>query len=248
MTEAGKRDTREERVVPRDDGSGMRRSFHVDLRRDARLGRWVLAVIFTALCAAATSSAMMSASATVSTPQSTPWTVYHGDATGSGLATSVSSVNTTAPEWTSPALDGQLYGEPLFYSARVYVGTEDNTVYALSSSGGTIVWSTHLGAPVPARSLPCGDITPEVGITGTPVIDPVRAELFVVADELVDGSPHHMLVGLSTTSGQVMLTQDVDPPGADPAALLQRTGLTLDAGQVVFGMGGNYGDCSTYNP
>jgi len=189
---------------------------------------------------------MMSASATVSTPQSTPWTVYHGDATGSGLATSVSSVNTTAPEWTSPALDGQLYGEPLFYSARVYVGTEDNTVYALSSSGGTIVWSTHLGAPVPARSLPCGDITPEVGITGTPVIDPVRAELFVVADELVDGSPHHMLVGLSTTSGQVMLTQDVDPPGADPAALLQRTGLTLDAGQVVFGMGGNYGDCSTY--
>jgi len=38
----------------------------------------------------------------------------------------------------------------------------------------------------------------------------------------------------------------VDPPGADPAALLQRTGLTLDAGQVVFGMGGNYGDCASY--
>jgi len=27
---------------------------------------------------------------------------------------------------------------------------------------------------------------------------------------------------------------------------LQRTGLTLDAGRVVFGLGGNYGDCSTY--
>jgi len=38
----------------------------------------------------------------------------------------------------------------------------------------------------------------------------------------------------------------VDPPGADPAALLQRTGLTLDAGQVVFGMGGNDGDCASY--
>jgi outer membrane protein assembly factor BamB len=38
----------------------------------------------------------------------------------------------------------------------------------------------------------------------------------------------------------------VDPPGADTAALLQRTGLTLDAGQVVFGFGGNYGDCATY--
>jgi polyvinyl alcohol dehydrogenase (cytochrome) len=38
----------------------------------------------------------------------------------------------------------------------------------------------------------------------------------------------------------------VDPPGAVPADLLQRTGLTLDAGRVVFGMGGNYGDCATY--
>ena len=42
------------------------------------------------------------------------------------------------------------------------------------------------------------------------------------------------------------LTQDVDPAGATPAALLQRTGLTLDEGHVVFGMGGNYGDCATY--
>ena len=42
------------------------------------------------------------------------------------------------------------------------------------------------------------------------------------------------------------MSQDVDPPGAVPAALLQRTGLTLDAGQVVFGMGGNYGDCAVY--
>ena len=42
------------------------------------------------------------------------------------------------------------------------------------------------------------------------------------------------------------MSQDVDPPGADTAALLQRTGLTLDAGQVVFGFGGNYGDCASY--
>jgi polyvinyl alcohol dehydrogenase (cytochrome) len=42
------------------------------------------------------------------------------------------------------------------------------------------------------------------------------------------------------------LPQDVDPPGATSAALLQRTGLTLDAGQVAFGFGGNFGDCATY--
>ena len=42
------------------------------------------------------------------------------------------------------------------------------------------------------------------------------------------------------------MTRDVDPAGVDTAALLQRTGLTLDDGQVVFGMGGNYGDCAAY--
>ncbi len=177
---------------------------------------------------------------------STSWTIYHGDPTGSGVAASVSAVDTTTPAWTSPALDGQLYGEPLVSSGRVYVATENDTLYALSSSTGSVIWSTHLGTPVPAGDLPCGDITPTVGITGTPVIDESRSEIFVVADELVNGSPAHMLIGVSTATGTTEMTQDVDPSGADPAALLQRTGLTLDAGNVVFAMGGNYGDCASY--
>jgi outer membrane protein assembly factor BamB len=172
--------------------------------------------------------------------------VYHGNPAGSGVANSASAVVTSAPAWTSPALDGELYGEPLTDGADVFVATEDDTVYALSASSGAVIWSTHIASPVPASALPCGDITPTVGITGTPVIDPSRNEIFVVADELVNGAPEHTLVGLSTTSGAIELTQDVDPPGAAPAALLQRTGLTLDAGQVVFGMGGNFGDCATY--
>ena len=72
---------------------------------------------------------------------------------------------------------------------RIYVATENDTVYALSASTGKVVWSRHLATPVPASSLPCGDITPSVGITGTPVIDPARAEIFVVADELAHGQP-----------------------------------------------------------
>jgi outer membrane protein assembly factor BamB len=174
------------------------------------------------------------------------WTIYHGDAAGSGVAQSVTAVDTSAAAWTSPALDGQLYGEPLVSSGRVYVATENDTVYALSASTGSVLWSRHLASPVPAGSLPCGDITPTVGITGTPVIDAARHEIFVVADELVDGRPAHLLEGLDTTSGAVVMSQDVDPAGADPAALLQRTGLTLSAGQVVFAMGGNYGDCAAY--
>jgi outer membrane protein assembly factor BamB len=172
--------------------------------------------------------------------------VYHGDPAGDGVAAAVSAVDTRAPAWTSPALDGQLYGEPLVSGGRVYVATENDTVYALSAATGAVAWSAHLGSPVPSGSLPCGDISPSVGITGTPVIDPARSEIFVVADELAGGKPAHRLVGLDTASGRIELSQDVDPPGADPAALLQRTGLTLDAGQVVFGTGGNYGDCASY--
>src|ERR1035438_3523488 len=183
---------------------------------------------------------------TASTPESSGWTVYHQDAAGTGVATSVTGVDTSTPRWTSPRLDGQIYGEPLAFSGRVFVATENDTVYDLASSTGAVVWSAHLGTPVPSGSLPCGDITPTVGVTGTPVIDPARQEIFVVADEFAGGRPGHRLVGLSAASGQGEMTQDVDPPGADPAALLQRTGLTLDAGQVVFGMGGNFGDCARY--
>jgi PQQ-like domain len=176
----------------------------------------------------------------------TSWTVYHDSPAGTGVAPDVTSVNTAARAWTSPVLDGQIYGEPLVFGGRVYVATESDTVYALNAVNGTKVWSAHLGTPVPSTDLPCGDITPTVGITGTPVVDPSRREIFVVADELVNGVPAHVLTGLDTTTGKTEMTQHVDPAGADTAALLQRTGLTLDDGRVVFGMGGNFGDCAAY--
>ena len=174
------------------------------------------------------------------------WTVYHGDPAGSGVAAGVSSVDTSAKAWTSPTLDGQLFGEPLVFGDRVYVATQNDTVYALSAATGAIAWSVHLGPPVPSGMLPCGNITPTVGITGTPVIDRARHEIFVVAAELKGGKQAHLLVGLNTANGHRELSQDVDPPGQAPADILQRTALTLDHGSVYFGYGGNYGDCATY--
>jgi polyvinyl alcohol dehydrogenase (cytochrome) len=200
-----------------------------------------------ALAAALGVSASASAAALAPGPAGGgSWTVYHEDPAGTGVAGSVTAVDTSTRAWTSPTLDGQIYGEPLVYAGRVYVATENDTVYALSPATGAIVWSTHLGTPVPSSSLPCGDIAPTVGITGTPVIDPSRGEIFVVADEMVNGRPAHTLAGLATATGKTQMTRDVDPAGASTAALLQRTGLALDDGRVVFGMGGNYGDCSTY--
>jgi outer membrane protein assembly factor BamB len=203
-----------------------------------------------AATATATSPSSSPSPSSLASPRPSPgagsWTVYHGDPAGRGVAASPGLVTTAASVWSTPALDGQLYGEPLVSAGRVYVATENDTVYALSAATGKVAWSRHLATPVPASSLPCGDIHPTVGITGTPVIDPARAEIFVVADEESNGHPAHVLAGLSTATGRVELTRDVDPAGADTAALLQRTGLTLAGGRVVFGFGGNDGDCATY--
>ncbi len=214
----------------------------------ARLTIWAALVLIPgggvlSLEAPATNTAAAVPSPSASTPS---WTVYHGDPQGSGVAATVGAVHLSSRAWTSPALDGQLYGEPLVSGGRIFVATENDTVYALSATTGAVEWSNHVGTPVPVGSLPCGNISPSVGITGTPVIDETRSELFVVADQLANGTPAHQLLGLDTSTGRTELRQHVDPAGADPAALLQRTGLTLDAGRVVFGFGGNYGDCGTY--
>jgi outer membrane protein assembly factor BamB len=208
-----------------------------------RRQRHVLAASVAVLLVAGRSSD----AATAPAPAAGSWTVYHGALTGDGVAPDVTSVNVSERAWTSPELDGQLFGEPLVSNGLVYVATENDTVFALSASTGAVVWSTHVGTPVPADALPCGNISPTVGITGTPVIDPARSEVFVVADQFVSQRPEHELIGLDATSGKVELTQNVDPTGSVPAALLQRTGLTLDGNRVVFGLGGNFGDCSTYH-
>jgi hypothetical protein len=197
--------------------------------------------------ALATTEGSLGAAQVAHVDASASWTVYHGDPLGSGVDTSGVTFSPAQSAWTSAQLDGQLFGEPLEATGRVYVATENDTLYALAADSGQILWSTHVGTPVPSNDLPCGDISPTVGITGTPVIDAARGEIFAVADELVNGTPAHYLIGLNMYSGVVLLNQAVDPPGQDPAAILQRTGLNLSSGNVVFGYGGNFGDCSTYH-
>ncbi|MHB1584256.1 MAG: outer membrane protein assembly factor BamB family protein [Acidimicrobiales bacterium] len=226
------------------------------LRAATLLATWLLAVALLAAGAGAGATAATAATGTARplpvAPHPAPtgsgdWTVYHGDPAGSGDVTAHVDLSSLRAVWRSPALDGQLYGEPLVVGGSVDVATEDDWVYALSSSTGRVRWRRHVATAVPSGDLPCGDVSPTVGVTGTPVVDVARHELFVVADEVVAGRPEHWLYGLGLGGGQVELRQRVDPPGSDPAALLQRTGLTLDRGDVVFGLGGNYGDCGRYH-
>jgi outer membrane protein assembly factor BamB len=179
------------------------------------------------------------------------WTTYHGDAEATGVNAAQTKLRPTRAAWTSPNLDGQLYGEPLVAAGRVIAATENNTVYAMAARTGRILWSRHLAKPVPAGDLPCGDISPVVGITGTPVIDLERNEVFVDADTLIRGPPasrgveaSHRLFGLNLLTGKVELNQQAMPnAGEDQLAQLQRPGLALDRGRVVIAYGQNSGDC-----
>ena len=67
----------------------------------------------------------------------------------------------------------QVLAQPLVYNGKVLVVTEANNLYLLDANSGAITNQRALGAAFsPSGSgIQCGDISPTVGITGTPVID-----------------------------------------------------------------------------
>jgi hypothetical protein len=96
----------------------------------------------------------------------------------------------------------------------VFVGTEHDSLYAIDSSvaGGAILWqrtfldttnptgdinntlsATAIGT-VPNGDVNSSDINPEIGITGTPVIDPATNLLYVVVKtkETIGGNAHYV--------------------------------------------------------
>ena len=91
-------------------------------------------------------------------------------------------------------------------------------------------------------------MTPVVGVTSTPVIDPpaTRCSWWRSNPSSEGGASHH-LVGLDLHTGKRLLDQVVDPPGTISLTQLQRPGLALDEGRVVIGFGGNDGDCGDYH-
>jgi outer membrane protein assembly factor BamB len=185
-------------------------------------------------------------------PAEADWTTYRGDTARSGIDWSSGASQPFAPAWESQNLGGPVYGQPLIYKGLVIIATEGNDVYGLNESTGQVVWHRNVGIPVPDTQLPCGDISPTVGITSTPVIDPATSRVFVVAvawDGSNASSIQHRLVGFNVSDGSPVagLPILVDPPGQDPTTQLQRTALALDGGRIVIGYGGNAGDCGIYH-
>jgi outer membrane protein assembly factor BamB len=203
------------------------------------------------LSSTVTAGTVRSTAVSLSSGFGTSWTTYHGNAEATGVHAAHTKLLPSRPAWTSPILDGQLFGEPLVADGRVIAATENDTVYAISANSGHILWSRHLATAVPSHYLPCGDISPEVGITGTPVIDLARDEVFVDADTLIRGPSAsdgvealHRLFGIDLFTGKVELDEPAMPnAGEDQLAQLQRPGLALDDGFVVIAYGQNAGDC-----
>ena len=141
-------------------------------------------------------------------------------------------------------VDGDVYASPLIVAGHVVIATENNTVYSLDLFTGGVIWKIHLGQPVDSSSLPCGDIGPVSGITGTPAADPARGLLYIVAFLV---GRHHMLFALSLVDGTVASQQDIDPTGSSPAVQQQRGALSIGANYVYVPLGGLYGDCGPYH-
>lgn len=181
------------------------------------------------------------------------WTSYDHDGARSATDPDSGSPVTPAAAWGPVAVDGDVYAQPLVFGSVVYVATEHDTVYALNAATGAVVWQRSVGTPVPSsgagNQLPCGDITPTVGITSTPAIDPSNGHIYVVADVFSGGTVDHELFALDAATGAPVagFPVAVDPPGSDHTAILQRASLALDGGRVIIPYGGNAGDCGTYH-
>ena len=219
-----------------------------------RLGRGlIIALGAVAVTACTTTSATAGGTGTpvgLHAVADSAWTTFDQNGLRTGVDASGASFSTATKAWTSPALDGSLFGQPLIATGRVYAATENDTVYALAADTGSVVWKTHVGTPFLKSSVPglCGNITPTVGITSTPVIDAARGEIFVVAAEQAGAEAAHHLIGLDLYTGAALLDEVIDPASVtSPAHELQRASLALTQGRVIVGFGGNAGDCGPYH-
>jgi hypothetical protein len=79
-------------------------------------------------------------------------------------------------------LTGQVYAQPLVAQPTVLAVTEKDYAYGLNSATGQITWQRNFGPPAdPLAQTSCGDIGANMGITGTPVIDPSTGVAYFVA-------------------------------------------------------------------
>jgi hypothetical protein len=145
------------------------------------------------------------------------------------------------------AVDGLVDAQPLLLSNLaipgvgsknvLYVVTEHDSIYAfdadsITASGGTALWhvSALLSGETTSDDRGCTQVTPEIGITSTPVIDRSRNAIYVVAmSKDSTGNYHQRIHALNLTTGNELFGGPVEVQASYPG-----TGDNSSGGSVVF--------------
>jgi hypothetical protein len=225
---------------------------------------------------------------TAPTSQGLSVTTYRYDGARSGVndAESVltpAAVTASFGRLFSRPVDGQVYAQPLVLCSVViggaehdvvFVATQHDSVYAFDAndtSRTAPLWKASLldrahGAAPGATTVPSGDVLttdvfPEIGITGTPVIDAHAGILYVVSKTKEGGAYFIRLHALDVATGAEKLggpviveaavagTGDGSANGTlafDPLWANHRAALTL-AGGAVYLLFASYGDNGPYH-
>ena len=180
-------------------------------------------------------------------------TTYHDDMARTGLNARESTLMPSNVNSSSFGLlrvlpaDGKVDAEPLYVSSLgiagkqqnvVFAATEHDSVYAFDADSGAQIWKISiLGAnETPSDDHGCGQISPEIGITSTPVIDRsagAHGTIFVVGmtrDQA--GKYHQRFHALDLTTGAEMPGSPVEIQASFPG-----TGENSSGGNVVFDPG-----------
>lgn len=144
------------------------------------------------------------------------------------------------------AVDGKVDAQPLYLSQVtingqkknvLYVATEHGSVYAfdadsISGTTSTFLWkTTTLGSgETTSDNRGCGQVSPEIGITATPVIDRGRNAIYVVAmSKNSSGSYFQRLHALNLSTGAELFSGPQTITATYPG-----TGDNSSGGNVIF--------------
>ncbi len=178
---------------------------------------------------------------------------YHDDIARTGLNANESILTTGNVNSSKFGLlmtlpvDGKVDGEPLYLSNLtaggqkrnvVYAVTEHDSVYAFDADTGAQVWKVSIlvANETISGDHGCGQISPEIGITSTPVIDRnagPHGTIFVVGMSLDQaGAYHQRLHALDATTGAELAGSPAEIRANYPG-----TGANSSAGSVIFDPG-----------
>jgi hypothetical protein len=155
-------------------------------------------------------------------------------------------------------VDGKVDAQPLYVSQlsaagssfnAVLVATEHASVYAFDSDSGATLWHVSLlgSGETPSDMRGCSQVTPEIGITSTPVIDRAagaHGTIYVVAMSIDAASNYHQrLHALDLATGAELLNGPVDIAASytstgnaastfDPKSYEERAALLLSNGTI----------------